>query len=98
MYRLIIHANININSFRYIEVLRQLHCFAISQSPYFHECNKNNRHDTKRDNFVLDSKILNNQHRFISLFVNINEMAKAYENLQSSKKAKPALRKELIHN
>ena len=39
------------NSFRSIDVLRLLHRFAISKSPYFHDCNKRNRHDTKRDEF-----------------------------------------------
>ena len=33
-----------------------------------------------RDEFAWHNKILTNRLRFISLFVNINEMAKAYDN------------------
>ena len=42
---------------------------------FVHECNKNNRYDTKRDKFAWHNKILTNWLWFISLF----EMAKAYE-------------------
>ena len=44
-----------------------------------HECNKNNIYDTKRDGFAWHNTILTNPLRFIYLFVNVNEMAKAYE-------------------
>ena len=47
---------------------------------FIHECNKNNRHATVRDEFAWHNKILTNLLRFMSLFVDINEMAKAYEN------------------
>ena len=46
---------------------------------FFHECNKNNKYDTKSDEFELHNKILNNRPWFICLFVNVNEMAKKYE-------------------
>ena len=41
--------------------------------------NKNNRIDTKRDEFAWHNKILTNRLWFICLFVNVNEMAKSYE-------------------
>ena len=42
-----------------------------------HECNKNNKYDTNRDKFTWHNKILTNRLRFISLFINVNEMTKA---------------------
>ena len=66
---------------------------------FVHKCNKNNRHDTMRNKFVWHSKILTNLLRLISLFIDINEMAKAYKNLFRLKslanQSNPALRKEL---
>ena len=44
-----------------------------------HECNNNNIYDTKRDEFAWHNKILTNWLLFISLFVNVNELAKAYK-------------------
>ena len=46
---------------------------------FVHECNENKRHATMRDKFAWHSKILTNQ--FIRLFVNENEMAKAYKDI-----------------
>ena len=66
---------------------------------FVNECNKNNRHDTMRDKFVWHSKILTNRLWFISLFVDIDEMAKVYKDFKSSKslanQPNPTLRKEL---
>ena len=42
---------------------------------FVHERNKNNRHDTMRDELTWHNKMLNNRLRLISLFVDINEMA-----------------------
>ena len=64
---------------------------------FVNECNKNNRHDTMCDEFAWQSKILTNRIWFICLFVEINEMAKAYEDFLSSKSSanrpNPTLRK-----
>ena len=38
-----------------------------------HECDMNNRHDTKSDKFAWHNKILTNPLWFIRLFVNVNE-------------------------
>ena len=46
---------------------------------FVNECNNNKIYDTKRDEFAWHSKILTNRHRFISLVVIVNEMAKTYE-------------------
>ena len=46
---------------------------------FVHECNKNNTYYTKRDEFAWHNKILTNPLWFICLLVNVNEMAKAYE-------------------
>ena len=43
---------------------------------FVHEYNKNNRHDTKRDKSVWHNKILTIR---FGLFINVSEMAKAYE-------------------
>ena len=57
---------------------------------FVHECNKNNIYDTKRDEFAWHNKILTNRLRFICLFVNVNEMAKTYEELEKlGESAKP---------
>ena len=61
---------------------------------FVHEYNKNNRKDTKRDEFAWHNKMLTNR-LFICLFVNVDEMV--YEDLQSSKSSanrpNPTLRK-----
>ena len=41
---------------------------------FVHEFNKNNKWDTKRDEFAWHSEILTNRLRLISLFININEI------------------------
>ena len=46
---------------------------------FVHECNKNNRKYTKRNEFAWHSKILTNPLRFICLFFNINNLSKTYE-------------------
>ena len=46
---------------------------------FVYESDKNNRYDTKREKFAWHNKILTNLLWFISLFVNINEMAKVYK-------------------
>ena len=43
---------------------------------FIHEYNKNDRHNTMRDEFAWYSKILTNRLQFISLFVDINEIIK----------------------
>ena len=45
---------------------------------FVHECNKNNRNDTKRDEFVWHNKILTNRLRFICLPNKFGESAKPY--------------------
>ena len=69
---------------------------------FVHEYNKNNRKDTKRDEFAWHNKILTNQLRFICLFVNVNGMAKSYEDFQSLKSSanqpNPVLRKDYKYN
>ena len=44
-----------------------------------HECNKNNRKNTKRDEFAGHDKIITNRLWFI-LFIRVNKLAKTYEN------------------
>ena len=46
---------------------------------FVHEYNNNNIYDTKRDEFVWHNKILTNPLWFICLFVNVNEMTRAYD-------------------
>ena len=41
---------------------------------FVHECNKNNRKDTKRNEFAWHNKILTNRLRVICLIVNVNEI------------------------
>ena len=50
-----------------------------------HKYNKNNRKDTKRDEFAWHNEILNNRLRFICLFIIVNEMAKTYEDFRDRK-------------
>ena len=63
------------------------------------ECNKNNRYDTMSDEFVLQSKNIN-QSASVCLFIRANEKAKVYEDFQSSKtsanRPNPELRKLLL--
>ena len=46
---------------------------------FVNECNKNNRKYTKRDESAWQNKILTIPLLFICLFVNVNELAKKYE-------------------
>ena len=58
---------------------------------FVHESNKNNRKDTKRDEFAWHSKLLTNRLRFICLFVNVNELVKKYIINKSTKSKSDSL-------
>ena len=50
-----------------------------------HECNKNNRKDTKRNEFAWHCKILTNRLWFICLFVNDKNLTKNYDDFRARK-------------
>ena len=66
---------------------------------FVHECNKNNRKDTKRNEFAWHSKILTNRLRFICLFINkqIGQKVQGFLELEKfDESANPTLQKELM--
>ena len=46
---------------------------------FVYECNKNNIYDTNRDEFAWHNKNINQSVSVYLFIVNVNEMAKAYE-------------------
>ena len=61
---------------------------------FVHERNKNNRYNTKRDEFAWHSILLTNRLRFTGLFVVINELI--FTAVKTQRNGQPALRKEFL--